>query len=91
MTDRLDAAMSEVSRLSGVLHSFERHPDYEYATTSGPRKGWEPSPPSGDGWTVNRYRGREGWERFEYHEEAYWMRPLPPVSALLERLVGGKR
>ncbi len=60
------------------LHRTESHPEYEYATTRGPRKvrTWAGERPEGEGWEPNYYRGRPGeaWERFDYHEEAYWMR-----------------
>lgn len=49
---------------------------YEYATTTGPRKQWldENTPPPGEGWERDPTRGNNGWERFDYHEEAYWRR-----------------
>jgi hypothetical protein len=63
------------------LHRHCIHPDYEYATTTGPRKTWYDSdkPPEGDGWERNIDRGcpNEGWERFDYYEESYWRRPKP--------------
>lgn len=52
-------------------------PEWEYATTTGPRKGWDPTPPSGDGWEPDKSDGRDGWERFDDHEEAYWKRRKP--------------
>lgn len=60
-------------------HRTQSHPDFEYATTTGPRKAFhdEDRPPHGDGWERNRTAGRDGWERFVYHEEAYWMRRKP--------------
>lgn len=67
------------------LHAERRHPGYEYATTRGPRKQWDDpdQPPVGDdgetepGWERNLDAGRpgQGWDRFDYHEEAYWRRP----------------
>jgi hypothetical protein len=60
------------------------HPGWEYATTTGPRKAWDDAevPPRGDDgkpdltWESNVSAGSEnGWERFDYHEEAYWRRP----------------
>ena len=67
---------AEVRRLQGILHEREMHPDYEYAETTGPRKAWYDAdkPPKGEGWEPNVHQGRDGWERFDYHEEAYWMR-----------------
>jgi len=58
------------------LHARQSHPDFEYATTTGPRKAFDEHPPDGDGWVRNKTRGvrGEGWERFDFHEEAYWMR-----------------
>lgn len=59
------------------LHARVAHPDWEYTLTEGPRKQWHHSdvPPDGDGWVRNRHMGRDGWERYEYTEESYWMRP----------------
>lgn len=67
------------------LHAERRHPDFEYATTHGPRKQWnDPErPPAGENsdpdytWQPNPDAGRpgQGWDRFDYHEEAYWRRP----------------
>ena len=34
----------------------------------------ENDPPEGDGWIRNTHTGRDGWERFDHHEESYWMR-----------------
>lgn len=58
------------------LHARFAHPDWEYETTEGPRKRWEDqeTPPYGDGWECNVDAGRDGWERFDYTEEAYWRR-----------------
>jgi hypothetical protein len=51
-------------------------PGFEYATTQGQRKAWDDidTPPDGDGWVRNVHPGRNGWERFDYTEESYWMR-----------------
>ncbi|MEU8642296.1 hypothetical protein AB0C91_10300 [Streptomyces sp. NPDC048674] len=67
------------------LHAERRHPGYEYATTTGPRKQWDDAdvPPYGDNgepdttWQPNLDAGYPGagWERFTYTEEAYWRRP----------------
>lgn len=67
------------------LHAEFRHPKYQYRTTKGPRKQWDDpdQPPVGDdgdpepGWEPNLDAGLPGmgWERFDYHEEAYWRRP----------------
>ncbi len=58
------------------LHARRAHPDFEYETTTGPRKSWhdQMTPPEGEGWVVNIAAGRDGWDRFDYHEEMYWMR-----------------
>lgn len=61
-------------RLTDYLHKLLMHPDYEYATTDGPRKAFDEHPPEGEGWERNTARGDNGWERFTYHEEAYWRR-----------------
>lgn len=59
-----------------ALHESESHPDYEYFTREGGRKSfvYEDLPPEGEGWVRNIHRGRNGWERFDNHEESYWMR-----------------
>lgn len=65
-------------RPAAELHRMRAHPDWEYATTEGPRKQWDYSdvPPDGDGWVRNVDASPpDGWERFEYTEESYWMRP----------------
>lgn len=64
------------------LHARCAHPSYEYATTQGPRKSWDgyDDPPEGDGWERNADVGRDGWERFDYHEESYWRRLRPDTT-----------
>lgn len=64
---------------SGVAHAEFAHPDFEYATTRGPRKDWEyaDEPPEGEGWERNVDAGRDGWVRFDFHEESYWRRRWP--------------
>lgn len=59
------------------LHARAAHPDWQYTLTEGPRKQWDDvdRPPEGDGWVRNVHVGRNGWERFDYTEESYWMRP----------------
>lgn len=49
---------------------------YEYEVTQGPRKAWmdADTPPPGEGWERDLSRGDRGFERFEFHEESYWMR-----------------
>ena len=67
------------------LHARFAHPDWEYATTSGPRKQWDDCnvPPLDENfepdttWERNTDAGRDGWERFDYTEESYWRRRLP--------------
>lgn len=58
------------------LHAMCAHPDWEYDTTEGQRKAWDDvdTPPDGEGWIRNFHAGRDGWERFDYTEESYWMR-----------------
>lgn len=63
------------------LHARCAHPDFEYRTTEGARKQFDASvPPADDNgdpdptWEVNTDAGRDGWERFDYTEEAYWRR-----------------
>lgn len=79
---RVDGLLSDqpgyTKRLESALHRRMAHPDYEYATTKGQRKAWDVTPPEqGDGpvWEMNKDY-HDGWERFEYHEEAYWRRPV---------------
>lgn len=76
---RIEELEAESARLTAFLHRREMHPDYVYATTTGPRKAWsdENTPPEGEGWERNTHIGRNGWERFDYYEEAYWMRRRP--------------
>lgn len=66
------------------LHARRAHPDFEYATTRGPRKQWDDvdRPPAGEKadpdytWERNVDAGRpgQGWDRFDYTEESYWRR-----------------
>lgn len=71
-----------------ALHAQRAHPDWEYATTEGPRKRWDDAdtpPASADGepdttWQRNTDVGRDGWERFDHTEESYWRRPKQKVS-----------
>ncbi len=74
MSSQLLREIEARERLEAFLHSRTMHPDYEYETTEGQRKAFDESPPEGDGWKRNTHRGRNGWERFNYHEEAYWLR-----------------
>lgn len=69
---------NRLERLESWLHSREMHPDFEYETTEGPRKSWDNQhiPPEGVGWERNN-EYRDGWERFDYHEESYWRRRKP--------------
>lgn len=73
--------LGRLARLERWLHSRGMHPDFEYATTDGPRKAfYDDEPPDGDGWEANVDMGRDGWERFDYHEEAYWRRRKEAVN-----------
>lgn len=55
--------------------------EWEYETTTGPRKMWDGynTPPGGAGWKKDSSRGRPGeaWDRFDEHEESYWKRRKP--------------
>lgn len=65
----------ELNRLRVLLHSRCSHPDYEYGSTHGQRKMFDSTiTPIGEVWERNVDVGRSGWERFDYHEEAYWRR-----------------
>lgn len=72
-----ESAEEKLARLEAWLHSRYLHPDCEYEITTGPRKNWYnvDEPPEGEGWERNIHAGRDGWERFDYREESYWMRP----------------
>lgn len=61
------------------LHFRSSHPAYQYKTTEGQRKAWDDAdePPEGEGWERNTDSGRDGWDRFEFHEESYWRRLKP--------------
>ncbi len=80
-TERTRAERDEyaASLTPSQLHEMFAHPGYEYATTEGQRKNWDQidDPPEGDGWVRNKAAGRNGWERFDYTEESYWMRIKP--------------
>lgn len=70
-------AEEKLARLEDWLHTRRLHPDYEYDTTTGPRKAWNnaSTPPEGEGWVSNTtIADPDAWERFEYHEESYWRR-----------------
>jgi len=64
------------------LHFRSSHPAYEYRTTEGQRKAWDDAdePPEGEGWERNTAAGRDGWERFDFHEESYWRRLKPEAE-----------
>lgn len=66
-----------IDKLEHYLHRTLSHPEYNYTTTTGPRKAFynEDIPP-GKGWERNIDYGVEGWERFDYHEESYWKKKL---------------
>lgn len=72
-----DSDNKELVRLRAFLHECGQHPDFEYLTMKGPRKVFDDNPPPGDGWERNIEEGRDGWERFDYHEEGYWRRRKP--------------
>lgn len=63
------------------LHAAFSHPDFEYATTEGARKQFDASvPPADDNgdpdhtWEANTDAGRNGWERYDHTEDAFWRR-----------------
>lgn len=64
------------------LHARFACPGWEYRMTTGQRKAWADAgkPPDGDGWEPNTAVCPEAWERFDYHEEAYWRRPVPAAG-----------
>lgn len=79
--EMFDSVYARLAAAEAALHAREMHPDYEYTTTDGPRKSFDQHRPEGEGWEVNIHQGREGWDRFEYHEVAYWMRRKPAARA----------
>lgn len=61
--------LTEEEAASFRLDEEEVENEYEYRTTSGPRKSWDQEPDlSKEGWEDI------GFERFDYHEERYWRR-----------------
>ncbi len=77
----IETVSEAVRHALGVAKTLPvENPQYEYATTTGPRKGWDnmDEPPEGEGWELDPDLGRPGesWDRFDYHEERYWRRPL---------------
>lgn len=75
---KIEAANELIAMSEAELHATASHPNFDYMTTHGPRKGFdrEDAPPA-PGWVRNVHRGRNGWERFDYHEESYWMQLRP--------------
>lgn len=67
-----------------AMHREQRHSEWEYATTTSVRKQGDPPRPNGNGWMLNQYAGRDGWERFDAHEEAYWRRPKLVAASMPE-------
>ena len=76
----MDETDNELDTLRQYCHAHCCHPWYEYATTDGPRKAFDEHMPAGLGWERNVEEGTNGWERFDYHEEAYWRRLIPQPS-----------
>jgi Arc/MetJ family transcription regulator len=72
------------------LHQHHAHPDFEYATTEGPRKAWDDEmvPPRdevtgkpGEGWEPDITSvDPEAWERFDNTEQRYWRRRKPSLQ-----------
>lgn len=59
--------------------------EIERCTLEAPRKGYiDDMRPDGEGWKKDYSRGRPGeaWDRFDFHEEAYWIRYVPIVAAI---------
>lgn len=81
-----DVAAGQPRETDQELHARGAHPEWEYRTTEGPRKQWDDqeTPPRNENgepdpsWEPNVDMGRDGWDRFDYTEEAYWRRRLPP-------------
>lgn len=68
---------TQTSETAEQLHARFAHPGWEYETTTGQRKAFDGHQPPGEGWERN-VDYHDGWERFDYHEEAYWRRPATP-------------
>lgn len=63
------------AKVQARLHGRRSDPEWEYATTSGPRRDFDSRvPPAGNGWERNTDVGRGGWKRVVDGEEAYWRR-----------------
>lgn len=87
---RIADALEIIARAAGPQKVIVREPEevdpdpeWERATTTGPRKHWgqeamETPPDDRPGWELDPERGRPGesWDRFDYHEEVYWRRPV---------------
>ena len=88
IADRLFADLDFLStadehfRLVAILHEKQNHPDYEYDTTeTGRKSGADPREPEGNGWKANIHKGRNGFERFDFTEEYYWLRLKSDAAA----------
>lgn len=73
----IDDLIAEVARLRALIAeepSLDPNDPYEYCTMEGGRKSVDPGKPEGEGWEVDKAKGRDGWERFDNHEEYYYRR-----------------
>ncbi|MET9728460.1 hypothetical protein [Streptomyces zaomyceticus] len=92
VTREAQAGVQRLQPSNSELHAQRAHPDWEYATTEGPRKHWDDidvRPAGEDGepdptWQRNTDAGIDGWERFAYTEESYWRRPKPAAQTAVE-------
>lgn len=77
-----DALVEKMGHDTQGAPSLPAAEEYEYRTTTGPRKMWDQEPDlTKEGWELDVSQGREGWERFDNHEEMYWRRPRRPSTA----------
>ena len=72
-----EEAAEQLVRLTRFLHSRRLHPDFEYASTTGPRKYWDSTQqPPGEGWEPNLDVGDRRWMRYDHYEESFWRRRI---------------
>jgi hypothetical protein len=72
------AELARLKEMEARLHHFQKHPDYDYTTTTTGRKSGETKVPEGYGWLPNNHifeiNGDRNWERLDYTEVEYWYR-----------------
>lgn len=63
-----------LDKLEHYLHSTLSHPEYKYTTTAGDLKTFVKAPSTD--WERNTDYGKDGWQQFALHQEAYWKKKL---------------